>query len=171
VRSRRSRRAQHASARPIAIRQVEEGGFLRLVAHYGTIPATAVGVLTRGFLAGRAVLDGRTVQVADAPAEADEYPEGSDIARRLGFRTNLAVPLIRAGAAIGVINIRRTEARLFSDEQIALLETFADQAVIAIENAGLFEAEQGRSRQLTESLRQQTATADVLKVISVKEHG
>jgi two-component system, NtrC family, sensor kinase len=148
------------------IRQMEEGGFLRLVAHYGSIPATAMGVLTRGFLAGRAVLDGRTVQVADVPADTDEYPEGSDIARRLGFRTNLAVPLIRAGAAIGVINIRRTEARLFSDKQIALLESFADQAVIAIENARLFEAEQARSRQLTESLRRQTATADVLKVIS-----
>src|SRR5262249_24325901 len=119
-----------------------------------------------GFLVGRAVLERRTIHVADLPAESQEYPEGSDHARRLGFRTILAVPLIRAGAAIGVITIRRTEVKLFSDRQVPLLQTFADQAVIAIENTRLFEAEQASKRELQESLKYQTATTEVLDVIS-----
>src|SRR5262245_11357586 len=147
-----------------------DGDFLRLVAHHGPIPVIApVGQtvpLIRGVAPGRAVLDRRTVHVADMQVETDEYPMGSDRARRLGFRTTLVVPLIRAGDAIGAIAIRRTEVRLFSDKQIALLQTFADQAVIAIENTRLFEAEQARTRELGESLERQTATSDVLSVIS-----
>ena len=115
--------------------------------------------LVRGALVGRAVLERQEIQIADLSAERIEYPEGSDAARRLGFRTTLAVPLIRAGNAIGVIAIRRTEFRPVTDRQIGLLKTFADQAVIAIGNARLL-------RELRESLQQQTATADVLKVIS-----
>ena len=99
-------------------------------------------------------------------AEADEYPEGSERAQRLGFRTTLVVPLIRAGEAISAISIRRTEVRPFSDRQIDLLKTFADQAVIAIENTRLFEAEQASKRELQESLEYQTATSEVLSVIS-----
>jgi len=82
------------------------------------------------------------------------------------LRTNLAVPLIRAGEAIGVVIVRRTEVRSFTDRQIDLLRTFATQAVIALENTRLFKAEQVRARELAEALQQQTATADVLKVIS-----
>jgi signal transduction histidine kinase len=150
-----------------------DGESLRLVAHHGPIPPGDALPLKRGFLIGRAVLERRTIHVADLPAESQEYPEGSDRARRLGHRTIVAVPLIRASQAIGAIAVRRTEMRPFTDRQIALLETFADQAVIAIENTRLFEAEQTRSRQLrertqelTEALEYQTATSEVLGVIT-----
>jgi two-component system, NtrC family, sensor kinase len=131
--------------------------------------------LTRGTVGGRAVRDMQLIQVADLQAEADEYPENSDIARRLGYCTILTVPLMHAGNAMGVIAIRRTEVRPFSDQQIALLKTFADQAVIAIENTRLrlFEQVQSRTREATDrstelarALEQQTATSDVLRIIS-----
>jgi GAF domain-containing protein len=111
-------------------------------------------------------LDGRTIHIADIQTEADEFPTTSQNARRQGYRTILSVPLMREGVAIGAIVLRRSEARLFSERQIALLKTFADQAVIAIENVRLFEAEQQRSRELSESLERQTATSEVLQVIS-----
>ena len=76
------------------------------------------------------------------------------------------MPLIREGRALGTILVRRTEMRPFEQKHIALLTTFADQAAIAIENVRLFEAEQQRTRELTESLQQQTATSEVLQVIS-----
>jgi signal transduction histidine kinase len=147
------------------IHQVD-GAVLRQVAHHGPVPVPGLLPMTRGVLAGRAVLDRQTIQVADLQAETVEYPEGSSIARRLGLHTNLAVPLIHTGKAIGVIIVRRTEVCPFTDRQIDLLRTFATQAVIALENTRLFEAEQQRTHELTESLRQQTAMADVLKVIS-----
>jgi GAF domain-containing protein len=140
-----------------AITQVD-GDSLRLVArHHGQIPtAGPVGQLTvplvRGFVAGRAVIDRQTMHVTDLQAETAEYPQGSDLAHRLGIRTVLHQPLIRAGKAIGVISILRAEVRPFTDRQIELLKTFADQAVIAIENTRLFEAEQARTRELTEAL-------------------
>jgi GAF domain-containing protein/anti-sigma regulatory factor (Ser/Thr protein kinase) len=147
-----------------------DNGILRLVAHDGPLPSHPLGdttlPLTPGTATARAALEQRTIHVAELQAQTHEYPESRDRAARLGFRSLLAVPLIRAGDAIGVIALRRIEARLFSEKQIALLETFARQAVIAIENTRLFEAEQASKRELQESLQQQTATGDVLKVIS-----
>ena len=118
----------------------------------------------RGSLVGRVLLEGRTVQIPDALADP-EYAM-LDMQKAMGFRTLLGVPLLREGQPIGVINLWRREVRPFTDKQIDLVETFADQAVIAIENVRLFEAEQQRTRELSEALQQQTATADVLKVIS-----
>src|SRR5262249_19591158 len=165
--------ARLCDAYDVAIFQVFGDG-LRLVAHYGQLPTSRpVGQLTRplvrGTLTGRVVLDRRTIQVADILAEADEYPES----HRLGFRTALGVPLVHAGKAIGVIFIRRNEVRPFTERQIELVNTFADQAVIAIENTRLFEAEQTRTKELqsrsvelAQSLEYQTAISDVLGIIN-----
>jgi signal transduction histidine kinase len=134
------------------------GDSLRLVADYRqTFPmAGAVGQLTlslvRGRIVGRAVIDRRTIQVADALAEADEYPESWKIAQQYGHRTMLAVPLVHAGEAIGVIYIRRAEVHPFTERQIELVNTFADQAVIAIENTRLFEEVQARTRELAKTV-------------------
>jgi two-component system NtrC family sensor kinase len=138
-----------------------DGDRLRIVAHEGPIPITPAGALPliRGTAAGRAVLDRRTIHVADLQAEVDDYPEASAFARSLGHRTTLTVPLLRGAEAIGTISIRRTEVRPFTDRQIELLETFADQAVIAIENVRLF-------NETKEALDQQTATSEILRVIS-----
>src|SRR4029453_14858505 len=114
-----------------------DSGVLRVVVHKGPIPSASVGQtrpLVRETPTGRAVLDRCTIHVADVQAEIDEYPEGSDRARRLGYRTILAAPLLHMGEAIGAIVVRRTDVRPFTDRQVALLHTFANQAVIAIEN-------------------------------------
>jgi GAF domain-containing protein len=153
-----------------------DGDRLLFVAHHGPIPFGPVGEfsipLVRGTANGRSVLDAQTIHVADLQTEVHEYPEGSEGARRFGHRTFLIVPLMREGVAIGSISLRRIEAQLFTDRQVALLQTFADQAVIAIENVRLFTELQERNRavtqahaQVTEALEQQTATAEILRVI------
>jgi GAF domain-containing protein len=146
---------------------LHQGGRLHVKAHYGPLQLDfADWPIGRGWITGRAFVDRASVQVYDPVASAEEFPDGSEMALRLGYRTILAVPLLREHEAVGVLTIRRSEAKPFTDEQVALVETFADQAVIAIENVRLFEAEQQRMRELSESLEQQTATSDILKVIS-----
>jgi GAF domain-containing protein len=118
--------------------------------------------LDRSTIAGRSIIDMRPIQVADLQQPGDEFALGRQYASEIGSHTVLSVPLIREGRALGSITVLRTEVRPFEQKHIALLSTFADQAAIAIENVRLFEAEQQRTRELTESLEQQTATSKVL---------
>src|SRR5262249_38671171 len=148
--------ARLCNAYDAAILQVSGDG-LRLVAHHGQIPlAGPVGQLAfplvRGRVPGRAVIDRRTIQVADILAQADEYPVSRSRALQQGWRTALAVPLVHADEAIGVIFIRRGEVGPFAERQIELVNTFADQAVIAIENTRLFEEVQARTRELAKTV-------------------
>ncbi|HTG77404.1 MAG TPA: GAF domain-containing protein, partial [Steroidobacteraceae bacterium] len=137
-----------------------DGGVLRRVASSGVVSGSLEMPIRRTLVNGRAFIDRRAVHVADVvPLLDSEYPDARGNQRALGFRSLLAVPLLRDGKAIGTINCWRPEVRPFSKEEIALLQTFADQAVIAIENVRLF-------NETKEALERQTATADILKVIS-----
>ncbi len=150
-----------------AIVFLEHSGELHSAAHHGPIPEGLVKLpITRTRIAGRAFIEQRPMHVRDMhSSEGAEFPDGQEIALRLGHRTMLAVPLMREGQGVGVIVLRRDEVLPFTDKQITLLQTFADQAVIAIGNVRLFEEVKARTRDLEESLQQQTATADVLQVI------
>src|SRR6266851_1170838 len=152
---------------------VQEADHLRVAARHGPIPSDTALPLSRESGVGWAVLAGQTVHVADMQIELDRFPISVQNARRLGFRTALTVPLMRESVAIGAISLRRAEAHPFSERQVALLQTFADQAVIAIENVRLFKELEEKNRdltaahaQVTEALEQQTATAEILRVIS-----
>jgi GAF domain-containing protein len=118
----------------------------------------------RDTITGRAAWERRTMHIPDVLADA-EY-KGTGFQSRGQYRTGLGVPLLREGETIGVFGLMRTDVRPFTDKQIELVTTFADQAVIAIENARLFDEVQAKTRDLEESLEQQTATSEVLQVIS-----
>ena len=165
-----------------------EGEFMRTVAHHGPIyapegdlmPSVAPSALVatpftggssaqainRDWASGRAVVDRRTIHVTDLAAAAEEFPVGSAYAREFGHRTTLVTPLMREGVPLGALMVRRGEVRPFSEKQVKLLETFAAQAVIAIENVRLFQELERRNRELSEALEQQTATGEILRVIS-----
>jgi GAF domain-containing protein len=147
-----------------------EGAIYKSVAYYNYSPEFRMfhenHPITpgRGTAVGRTALEGKAVQIVDVLADP-EYTFGE--AQKLGGgRATLGVPLLREGTPIGALALQRTEPQPYSQKQIELVETFADQAVIAIENARLFDEVQARTRDLTDSLQQQTATADVLKIIS-----
>ena len=147
-----------------------EGEVLRLVANYGFSREAERYWLEhplpvdRGSVTGRTLLEGRAVHVSDVLADSEYHATHHQ--ELAGYRTVLAVPLLRGGTTIGVFGLTRDEVNPFTEMQIELVTTFADQAVIAIENVRLFEAEQQRSRELRESLEQQTATSEVLQIIS-----
>jgi signal transduction histidine kinase len=131
---------------------LREGERLCLRSHHGPIPIDIIDLpIGRAWVTGRAFVDREPVHVHDLHTATGEFSDGSAVALRLGYRTVLSTPLLRKDAAIGGLTIRRTELRPFSDKQIALLRTFADQAAIAIENVRLFEEIQDKSRQLAEA--------------------
>jgi two-component system, NtrC family, sensor kinase len=159
-----------------------EGDRLRTGAFGGSLIPTEPGLRDRllqrlrpiepGLVGARAVIEGRAIHSADLLNDPD-FPTGQASARLAGHRTTLAVPLLRDGAAVGSMVMVRMEVHPFSDREIEMLETFADQAVIALENARLFTELEQRNADLqesnsrvTETLEQQTATAEVLQVIA-----
>ena len=120
--------------------------------------------VNRGSVIGRTLIEGKAVQISDVLSDAEyAYIESQ---KKGGYRTMLGVPLLREGIPIGVLLLARSSVRPFTQKQIELVSTFADQAVIAIENVRLFEAEQQRTRELSELLEQQKATSEVLRIIS-----
>jgi len=152
-----------------AIARVDDKGILRRIVTAGRaapVSASPTAGIDRGTPLGRAALEKRTVHVEDILQQAGEFPKAPALRGRSENRTILATPLMREGEAIGAINVTRTEVRPFTAKEIELLESFADQAVIAIENARLLEELNSRNRDLAESLEQQTATSEILRTIA-----
>jgi signal transduction histidine kinase len=147
-----------------AIVFLKDADVLHSAAHHGPIPE-GVGKLPikRSWAAGVAFLDRKPVHILDIlSTEGDEFPDGQEASRRMGHRTMLSVPLVREGESNGVIMLRRNEVKPFTDKQILLLETFADQAMIAIDNVRLFDETQARTRELAASLEDLRTAQDRL---------
>jgi len=153
--------ARYCAAEDCGVALLRTDGMLEQVAQHGTITGSLQPWrIDRGSVRGRAVVDRTVIHVVDMLAEPEgEYPIGRRRAKDNGQRTILAAPLMRKGEPLGAIALRRTEVKPFTEKQIDLLRTFADQAAIAIENVRLF-------KETKEALDRQTATADVLKVMS-----
>jgi GAF domain-containing protein len=148
--------------------RLSEGDILCLSAHHGPIPVDHVRwPISRNWTAGRAFIDQKPIHVRDMLSrEGDEFPEAQQLARNQGHRTIFSVPLLRKGESVGTITLRRLELDPFTDKQVALLQTFADQAVIALGNVRLFEEVQAKTRDVEEALRYQTGSANILNVIA-----
>ena len=134
-----------------------EGDELRIVAKYGKDPLWPIGTsrpIDRDWVAGRAVIERRSIHVEDLQAAAEDFPLGAALANKFGNRTTFVTPLLREGGAIGAILIRRMEVRPLSEKQIELVKTFADEAVIAIENVRLFNEIQEKSCQVEEQAKE-----------------
>jgi signal transduction histidine kinase len=147
-----------------------EGDLLRVMASYGPIPSRLRGEairITRGSVVGRAATDGQTVHVHDLSTELEtEFPDAKPHAHLWRHRTVLATPVLGKDGPVGVIFVRRTMVQPFTTKQIALLKTFADQAVIAIENARLFKELEARTGELTRSVEQLTALGEISRAVS-----
>jgi two-component system, NtrC family, sensor kinase len=145
-----------------------DGETLRSVAHYGSVPLVEnQRPLNRSWPAGRSVVDRKTIHVSDVVADLEtEFPDAKSRTLVSGSRTVLATPLMREGVPIGTIHIRRLEVRPFSEKQIKLLETFADQAVIAIENVRLFQELEARTQELARSVGELKALGEVGQAVS-----
>ena len=151
-----------------------EQGLLHLAAISNMSPAETAAYQSlfprlplRNFIMGRAFLDGRPVHAEDVLTDPDYDPRTLEVLQRAGtYRTFVGIPIVSNGIAIGVIGCARHEMKAFSEMEIELLKTFAAQAVIAIENVRLFKELEARNTDLTEALEQQTATAEILRVIS-----
>jgi signal transduction histidine kinase len=135
------------------------GDHAEISAHHGPLLMPPSVSLERGWVAGRAILEVRTIQVEDATTAGDEYPHSKAAAIRGDHRTVLAAPLVREGQPLGAIVLRRREPQLFSDRQVELVQTFADQAAIAIANVRSF-------NETKEALERQTATSELLAAMS-----
>jgi signal transduction histidine kinase len=122
--------------------------------------------IRRGWVTGRAVIDRAPVHVHDLQERIQEFPDGGEMALRMGHRTTLAIPLMREKEAIGAFMIRRTEVKPFTDKQIELVATFADQAVIAIENVRLFDEVQTRTHELSQSVGELRALGEVSQAVN-----
>src|SRR6266516_4669484 len=151
--------------------RIARGGLYHHVSDYGFLPEVAERMVREpvepsdaGSMVGRVLFEGKAVHLIDAQVDLDK-----DMARRArmtGTHSFLGVPLMREGSPIGVLLLQRSVIQPFTHKQIGLATTFADQAVIAIENVRLFDEVQARTRELSEALEQQTATSEVLQVIS-----
>src|SRR6516165_1722838 len=152
----------------LSIREGEVYRFVSMFAHeeeFFTLIKQLTFVPGRGTVVERTALDGKAVHIADLAADP-EYTVPT-ISLTMGkTRTVLGVPLLRDGVVMGTLNLARQRVEPFSERQIELVQTFADQAVIAIENARLFDEVQARTRDLADSLEKHTATAEILQVIN-----